>query len=43
MVIFLNSFVLLMAVVIAAEGHDWDYKQNGADWPNLYPTCGKKN
>ena len=23
--------------------HDWDYKQNGADWPSKFKKCGESN
>ena len=26
-----------------AEKHVWNYAKNGADWPELFPTCGEKN
>jgi hypothetical protein len=39
----LKNLSLLLASANAAEGHDWDYKKNGADWAEKYPSCGMKN
>ena len=43
MVKLLKSLSLFYSLVNAAADHDWDYKLNGADWPEKYPTCGMKN
>ena len=37
------KFVLPLGIAAAAEGAEWDYKTNGADWPSLSPDCGKTN
>ena len=33
----------MMSDVEAAGKAKYDYKQNGADWKNKFPDCGKTN
>lgn len=35
--------VLLLLGLAGAEGADFNYKQNGRDWPELNPKCGGPN
>ena len=33
----------LMALGVNAAGGNYNYKTNGADWPNIDPACGATN
>lgn len=33
----------LAGAALAAEGTNWDYKQNGKDWGKLYDACNGGN
>jgi carbonic anhydrase len=39
----MQNIIGLAAFVASTQAADWNYAQNGADWPDLEAACGATN